>query len=109
MTIIHKFILGCYGKFDARELEILKRILSREFNVATNISGAGPNMQFLYNTENHADLAAKISPVVVPWFKDHGVDMRIENTQIAESGAYDYAEKKIRLENLVHDFFDKPF
>ena len=86
--------VGFYGNFNNDDFLDLQKRLYNEFHIAWNVSGAGPNMQATYNTNQHPDgIVNAISPVVVPWFAERGIGMRLEETQIAEEGAYDLAQK----------------
>jgi homoserine kinase len=86
--------VGGYGNFIAPDFIDLKSNLFEDYHIALNVSGAGPNMQFLYNKAEHLDgIVDLISPIVVPWFRKRGVEMKIKTTEIASKGAYDYAEK----------------
>ena len=38
-------------------------------------------------------IVEEISPVVLPWFEEHGVELSIKTGSIAKEGAYDYAQR----------------
>lgn len=88
--------IGGYGNFSADEFRELKRQLFKNFHVALNISGAGPNMQFLYNKDRHGDgIANVILPTVAPWFKERGIEINIKSVGIAKEGAYSQILKSL--------------
>ncbi len=83
-----------YGNFDDKEFTGLQRKLFEGFNVAWDVSGSGPKMQAKYSRKQHPNGIVKlISPVVVPWFADRGITLRLEEKVVAKEGAYDYAQK----------------
>lgn len=83
-----------YGNFDDHDFAELQKKLYEKFNVAWDVSGAGPNMQAKYSKKKYPNGIIKaISPVVVPWFADKGIDLKLEEMVIAKEGAYDYAQK----------------
>ena len=85
---------GFYGKFTGQDLAGLKRELFEKFNVGLCVSGAGPNMQAWYNKNDHLQgIAGVISPVVVPWFRERDIEMRIEEMGVAREGAHAYAQR----------------
>ena len=87
--------IGGYGNFNAAGLAALKRSLFKQFHVALNISGAGPNIQLLYSKGQHRDgIAGAVSAAVLAWFKDRGIEMSIQATEVATEGAYDYARRE---------------
>ncbi len=84
--------LGGYGGFSADEFQELKESLFNKFHVATNVSGAGPSMLFLYNKEDYRDgIEEAISPTVNSWFESRGIKIGVKATKIAIEGGYDYA------------------
>jgi homoserine kinase len=90
--------VGGYGHFIARDFIELKRNLFEDYHIALNVSGAGPNMQFLYNKDEYVNgIVNCVSPLIVPWFKKRGVEMTIKPTEIASEGAYDYAKTNYNL------------
>ncbi|MDP3988113.1 MAG: hypothetical protein Q8P80_03135 [Candidatus Levybacteria bacterium] len=87
--------IGGYGNFNANEFFELKRKLFNSKHVALNVSGAGPNMQFLYNKKRYPKgIANEISSTVIPWFKQKHIKLEIKDLEIAKTGAYDYAIRK---------------
>lgn len=81
-----------YGNFKARAFTKLKRELYKETGIVINVSGAGPNMQFLYSKEKYPDgVVDVLSNTAVPWFVGKGIQMAVKDMEIAEGGAYDYA------------------
>ena len=84
-----------YGTFNAADLAALKRELFQDFQVALNISGAGPNIQLLYSKGEHPDgMGGAVSAAVLSWFEHRGMEMTIQATEIARQGAYDYARRE---------------
>lgn len=87
--------IGGYGNFNAAELFALKRTLFRELHLALNVSGAGPNMQILFNKREYPNgIVDAISPTIVPWFQEKGIKLVVRDMEIAQGGAYDYAVKE---------------
>jgi len=80
-----------YGKFSGVEFKKLKTDLFNQFHIALNVSGAGPNMQFLYNKDQYPHGVLNNLTFVREWFGDHGVVLDINETRIAQGGGYDYA------------------
>ncbi len=90
--------LGGYGKFSSGEFQELKESLYNKFHVATNVSGAGPSMLFLYNREDYRDgIEEAISPTVTSWFDSRGIKISVKATTIAREGAYDYAIRNYKF------------
>jgi len=89
--------IGFYGNFGGDpfgEFTRLKRQLYNDFQVAWAVAGAGANMLALYPKNRYPDgIVSAISPVVVPWFRERGIEMRLQEAQIAEEGTYDYAQR----------------
>lgn len=87
--------IGGYGNFKAAELFALKRTLFRQLHLALNVSGAGPNMQILFNKREYPNgIAEAVSPAIVPWFQEKGIKLVVKAMEIAQGGAYDYALKE---------------
>lgn len=86
---------GGYGSFNAADLAGLKRRLYREFQIALNMSGAGPNIQLLYRKPQYpGGINGLAADAIAGWFKEHGLDLAIRPTEIATEGAYDYAQRQ---------------
>ncbi len=86
--------VGFYGNFDDKDFTGLQRKLYEEFRVAWDVSGAGPNMQAKYSKAQYPEgIAEIISPVVVPWFAEKGIEMKLKEMNIAKEGAYDFAQR----------------
>ncbi len=86
---------GGYGAFTAADLAAFKRRLFADFHVALNISGAGPNIQLLYDKKELRDgIGDSVSGAVAAWFQDRGIAMSVRDTEIAGAGAYDYAQRE---------------
>lgn len=84
-----------YGNFRADELFELKRILFRKLHLALNVSGAGPNMQILFDKRQYPNgIVDVVSPTIVPWFQEKGIKLAVRDMEIAQGGAYDYALKE---------------
>ena len=81
--------IGGFGPFTAAELASLKRLMFREFGVALNVSGAGPNFQLLYSLKGHHDGLEGPANAVSSWCAERGLRMRVETSRIAADGAYD--------------------
>lgn len=82
--------IGGYGPFNAADLAALKRRLFRDFRLALNISGAGPNIQVLYSKKEHPEgIGARASAAIISWFGERGVALSVQPTAIAARGAYD--------------------
>ncbi len=85
---------GCYGDFNAREFEGLKRYLFETFHVGLSVSGAGSDMDVWYNKDRHPNgIVDEISPTFVPWFKNHRITMSLKEMETAREGAYAYAQR----------------
>ena len=83
-----------YGDFDDNDFTGLQRKLFEEFHVAWDASGAGPNMQAKYTRKQYPNgIVESISSVVVPWFADRGINLKLEEKVLAKEGAYDYAQR----------------
>lgn len=86
--------IGGYGDFTAEEFRELKEDLFERRGIATVVSGAGPRMAFLYNTDQHiTGIQGTVSRTIVPWFNERGMEMEAKDVRIAKEGAYDYAQK----------------
>lgn len=86
--------IGGYGNFNAVEFTELKKYLHKSHGVALNVSGAGPNMQFLYNKVQYPYpeiILERLAETAGTWFADKGIKMKIREMEIARGGAYDYA------------------
>lgn len=85
-----------YGRFLATEFIDFKRSLFEEYGIALNVSGAGPNMQFLYNTERHyrgfSDFIK--NDIIRSWFNGKGVNLFVREATVAKEGAYDYTQRQ---------------
>jgi homoserine kinase len=87
--------VGGYGNFTSSEFYELKRKLFEEYHLALNVSGAGPNMQFLYNKDEYKDgIPNAILHTISQLFNEMGIELDIRETGIAKTGAYDYAQQK---------------
>ena len=87
--------IGGYGNFNAAELFEFKRTLFRELHLALNVSGAGPNMQILFDRRQYPNGIVDVaSPTIVTWFQERDVKLTVKNMEIAQGGAYDYAVKE---------------
>ncbi len=87
--------IGGYGNFNAAELSELKKVLFRNLHVALNVSGAGPNMQILFNKREYPNgIVDAASPTIAPWFQERGIKLTVRDMEIAQGGAYDYAVKE---------------
>lgn len=94
--------IGGYGNFNAAEFFALKKVLFRNLHVALNVSGAGPNMQILFNKKEYPNgIVTAISPTIVPWFDEKGVRLTVKDMEIAQGGAYDYAVEKYGYKGKV--------
>lgn len=83
--------IGGYGNFTMNDFEGLKLDIFNKFNVSLNVSGAGPNMQFLYNKNKYKEgIGNIIQSIVIPWFKEKGIEMKIKETEIAKIGVCEY-------------------
>ncbi|GBC74987.1 Homoserine kinase [archaeon HR06] len=82
--------IGAYGFFNFKELLELKRYLFDTFGVALNISGAGPNIQIVYNKEKMRNWE-ELKNYVEAWFLKKKVKINIKKVNIAKEGAYDKA------------------
>lgn len=58
-----------------------------------NVSGAGPNMQLLYNRDEYPKGIRKKVLSAVGWFSRKGIKLRVVDLEIARYGAYDYARR----------------
>ncbi len=84
-----------YGKFGFQWLAELKRQLFADFHVGWCVSGAGPNMQAWYKKDEYsAGIVPVIERVIVPRFRERGIEMNLKEMQIAREGAYDYAQRE---------------
>ena len=83
--------IGGYGNFNAQEFAELKRKLYEDTHIALNVSGAGPNMQILYNKDRFPQGISSRMTEVESWFKNHGVELMIAELGVATSGAFDHA------------------
>ncbi|MBI2545938.1 hypothetical protein HYV81_02050 [Candidatus Woesearchaeota archaeon] len=84
-----------YGNFSESDLHVLKRIQYDNHGIATVVSGAGPNLAFLYDRGEYSRGMEGSTPAekAVVWAKDKGIDLLIKDTPIAKEGAYDYAQR----------------
>jgi len=82
--------IGFYGKFNSQEFIELKKLMWKEFGVALNVSGAGPNMEILYNRGRSTD---EVDSTLYQWFDVHEIKLKIMDTEVAIGGAYDNAEQ----------------
>ncbi|MEM4312324.1 MAG: hypothetical protein QXX95_08040 [Nitrososphaerales archaeon] len=83
-----------YGNFDSKELLEFKRYLFTSFGIALNISGAGPNIQILYNKDRVKDWK-EIENTLKDWFLKRGIGLVVKRVDIAKEGAYDKALKML--------------
>lgn len=86
--------VGGYGAFTAADLTELKRRMFRDFQVALNISGAGPNIQLLYHKPRHPQgIAGAAADAVTSWFRERGMSLAVQPTEVANEGAYDFVAR----------------
>jgi len=84
-----------YGNFSADELASLKKILYTKYQIGLTISGAGPNMLFWYDKKKYPKgIKSEILLFISSWFATHGITLRPEEAEIANSGAFQEAVKK---------------
>jgi homoserine kinase len=85
--------IGGYGRFNAEDFVELKHRLWKESSVALNVSGAGPSMQILFNSDRPTAGIA-LNRLIVPWFAERGIKLDTFDAYVAKKGAYDYAQSR---------------
>ncbi|MBI4257864.1 MAG: hypothetical protein HY619_02820, partial [Thaumarchaeota archaeon] len=93
---------GGYGSFSSEALFGLKRRLYEEFGVVLNVSGAGPNLLFLYNKaksrrwerKHGSSFIKSFGGVVEDFFRREQVAVEVKGGSVALGGAYDYLIKR---------------
>ncbi len=107
---------GGYGPFDSKALFDLKKRLYRQYGVVMNVSGAGPNLLFLYNRvraelwkgRGKLGYVAGFSSLAEGFFSDYGVKMEVRPGFVAAEGGYDFLVKqygvgKVPVGRLLRD------
>lgn len=85
--------VGFYGNFNAKEFMDIKDTAWGAYGVALNVSGAGPNMELMYNKKKYPNGIDAVKPVIAGWFSGHDIVMNFMDTEVSPGGAYDYAER----------------
>lgn len=85
---------GVYGNFNAAELRELKRQLYDDEGVALVVSGAGPTMLFMHNSEHHSEgMPQSAANTATTWFNEHGIDLQMQPVSVDNEGAYARAQR----------------
>lgn len=106
---------GGYGGFDSKGFFGLKKQLYDDFGVVLNVSGAGPNLLFLYDKGNarrwekqkNTSFIKAFGSVVEEFFKQKRIGLDVKAGAVARGGGYDCMVKRYGLGRLRVDSLEK--